>query len=331
MFLKVNVKTVALSLVFAFMAIPSLAKPSNWSFKFDSGFGFPPIQFDFTGCSTSNSDVVCTGNFRSLRGEAGYSMSTDGITITDSKGKVYQADRINISNYWSCLPNSLSGCPFLTFVEGVTYKTSFIFREISLPSKKVALFRLYSSWDRSEAKVRNIEVVNSDEGSQQSQNVPVKQKPVNSPRQNVISSYRLGYYKSIKFDFHGCSKTSSSDVVCIGDFRSLSGDQEIVVGPRMSNINTTGASPGVTIVNSEGQSYLASEVSVNDNWSCSVDASCPGGESYSPGKGRITLAEGVTYTTTFTFRDVSLPSRKLSLFSFTSPDNLKIRSIQVSE
>jgi hypothetical protein len=320
MFLKVNVKTVALSLVFAFMANPSLAKPSNWSFKFDSGFGFPPIQFDFTGCSTSNSDVVCTGNFRSLRGEAGYNMRTDEITITDSKGKVYQADRISISNYWSCLPNSLSGCPFLTFVEGVAYKTSFIFREISLPSKKVALFRLYSSWDRSEAKVRNIEVVNSDEGSQQSQNVPVKQKPVNSPRQNVISSYRLGYYKSIKFDFHGCSKTSSSDVICTGDFRSLSGDQEISTGPST-----------VTIVNSDGQSYLPSEVSINDNWSCNVGAACVGWGSLNPGIGRITLAEGVTYKTTFTFRDVSLPSRKLSLFSFTSPDNLKIRSIQVSE
>jgi hypothetical protein len=331
MFSAVNSKTVALALVFAFMAIPSLAKPSNWSFRFDSGFGFPPIQFDFTGCSTSNSDVVCTGNFRSLRGEAGFNMRTDEITITDSKGKIYQADQININNYWSCLPNSLSGCPSLTFVEGVTYKTSFVFREISLPSKKVALFRLYSNWSRDEAKVRNIEVVNSDSISQQSQSILVKQKPVNSLRRNVSSSYRLGYYKSIKFDFHGCSKTSSSDVVCIADFLSLSGDQEIVVGPRMSDINRTGASPGVIIVNSEGQSYLASEVSVNDNWSCSVDASCPGGESYNPGKGRITLVEGVNYKTTFTFRDISLPSRKLSLFSFTSPDYLNIRNIQVSE
>jgi hypothetical protein len=331
MFSAINSKTVALSLVFAFMAIPSLAKPSNWSFKFDSGFGLPPIQFDFTGCSVNNSDVVCTGNFHSLRGEAGFNMRTDEVTITDSNGKIYQSDQISINNYWSCLPNSLSGCPSLTFVEGVTYKTSFIFREISLPSKKLALFRLYSYWSRDEAKVRNIEVVDSDRVSQRSQSAPVRQKPVNSPGQKRSSSHRLGYYKSIKFDFHGCSKANGSDVVCIADFLSLSGDQEIVVGPRMSDINRTGASPGVIIVNAEGQSYLASEVNVNDNWSCSVDVSCPGGESYNPGKGRITLVEGVNYKTTFTFRDVSLPSRKLSLFSFTSPDYLNIRNIQVSE
>jgi hypothetical protein len=41
--------------------------------------------------------------------------------------------------------------------------------------------------------------------------------------------------------------------------------------------------------------------------------------------------EGVNYKTTFTFRDVSLPSQKLSLFSFTSPDYLNIRNIHVSE
>jgi hypothetical protein len=77
MFSAVNSKTVALSLVLAFVAIPSLAKPSNWSFRLDNGrdFGFPPVQFDFTGCSTNNSDVICTGNFRSLRGEASFSMS----------------------------------------------------------------------------------------------------------------------------------------------------------------------------------------------------------------------------------------------------------------
>jgi hypothetical protein len=318
MFSAINSKTVALSLVFAFMASPSLAKPSNWSFKFDSGFDFPPIQFDFTGCSASNSDVVCTGDFRSLRGEAGFNMRTDEITITDSKGKIYQADKVNISNYWSCLPAVLGSCS-ITLVEGVTYKTSFVFREISLPSKKLALFRLYSSWSRDEAKVRNIEVVDSERVSQQSQRAQVRQKPVNSPGQKRSSSYRLGYYKSIKFDFHGCSKTSS-DVVCTGDFRSLSGDQEISTGPGT-----------VTIVNSDGQSYLASEVSINDNWSCNIGASCVGWGISNPGVGRITLAEGVTYKTTFTFRDISLPSRKLSLFSFTSPDNLKIRSIQVSE
>ncbi len=328
MFSSVNLKTVALSLVFAFMAIPSFAKPSNWSFRFDRG-GFPPIQFDFTGCSTSNSDVVCTGNFRGLRGETGFNMRTDGIAITDSKGKVYQADKITIGNYWSCLPDLLGSCS-ITLVEGVTYKTSFVFREISLPSKKLSLFRLYSSWSGDEAKVRNIEVVDSDRVSQRSQNTPVRQKPVNSPGQKKSSSHRLGYYKSIKFDFHGCSKANGSDVVCIADFRSLSGDQEIVAGPRMSNINRTGASPGVIIVNSEGQSYLASKVSINDNWSCSVDASCPGG-SYNPGTGRITLVEGVTYKTTFTFSDVSLPSLKLALFSFTSPDDLSIRNIYISE
>jgi hypothetical protein len=330
MFSAVNIKTVAPSFIFAFMASPSLAKPNKWSFKLKN----TPIQFDFKGCSANNSGVVCTGIFRSLRGETYFPMRLDNISITDSKGRAYQVDQIDINNYWSCSPasnNTLSGCPSLNFVEGVGYKTSFVFREISLPSNKVALFRLFSSWSFDEVTIRNIEVVNSGMVSEQIQSVPAKQKPVNYTRRSASLSYRMGYDKSIKFDFHGCSKTNGSDVVCTADFRSLSGDKEIVVGPRMSNINRTGASPGVIIVNAEGQSYLASEISINNNWSCGVDAPCSGGESYNPGKGRITLVEGVTYKTTFTFRNVSLPSRKLALFSFTSPDDLSIRNIQVSE
>jgi hypothetical protein len=330
-----------LSLVFISIGNPSLGNPSNWSFKISDS-----IRFDFKGCSADNIGVVCTGNFRSLNGEQtlanigpGSSVGGSPITITDSQGKVYVPDKVTINNNWSCSIGS-SDCPggslispgvgSLLLVEGVNYKASFIFREISLPSPKISLFRLSSVWYGTDIKVRNIKVLDSNTSSQQRYNIAVKPKLINSPKQNVNLSYRIG--DSIKFDFQGCSRANNSDVVCIANFRSLNGDREIVVGPRMSDRNRTGASLGVTITNSEGQSYLASKVNINNNWSCGVDSpSCPGGYSYIPGEGRIVLVEGVNYKTTFIFRDVALPSPKLSLFSLSSINEIKIRNIKISE
>lgn len=47
----------------------------------------------------------------------------------------------------------------MVFVEGIDYKTLFIFKDISLPSAKLPLF--YLSFDRNEIKVRNIAVSTS--------------------------------------------------------------------------------------------------------------------------------------------------------------------------
>jgi hypothetical protein len=163
-------------LLFTSIASPSLGKPSNWSYKIGDN-----LRFDFKGCtkSTNGEDLICIGNFRSRNGEVSVGIgpgadNTKFIGITDSKGKVSFADEIRVGDNWSCrVGANCSGNTFalnmgsgdLVFVEGVDYKTLFIFKDISLPSSKIPLFffRGYSTFSNQfEIKVRNINVTSSD-------------------------------------------------------------------------------------------------------------------------------------------------------------------------
>jgi hypothetical protein len=145
----------------------SLAKPSNWSYKIGDN-----LRFDFKGCtkSTNGEDVICVGNFRSKNGEVGLSLSPGSgdrknISITDSQGSLIFADELRVGDNWSCRVGSDCGDTFingnLVLVEGIDYKTTFIFKDISLPSTKIALFYFRSSqaiYNTFEIKVRNISV-----------------------------------------------------------------------------------------------------------------------------------------------------------------------------
>jgi hypothetical protein len=163
--------------------------------------------------------------------------------------------------------------------------------------------------------------------SQQSQSVETKPRTTYSNKP-IKLSYRIN--DSVKFDFQGCSRSSNSnDVLCVGNFRSLNGDREIQIGPKMKDVNISGSSQGINITNSEWQIYSASEVNINDNWSCNIESTCAGGVSYNPGIGRLSLIEGIEYKTTFVFRDVSLPSVTLPLFHL-SPYEIKVRNTKVA-
>ena len=101
-------------------------------------------MFDFKGCTRPDGrdEVFCAGNLRSLGGEQRVYIARKGTygnngydsSITDFKGKVYIADEIRIGDVGICDME----CTDKTFdlVEGVNYRTLFIFKNISLPSPK---------------------------------------------------------------------------------------------------------------------------------------------------------------------------------------------------
>jgi hypothetical protein len=143
----------------------SLAKPSNWSYKLGDN-----LRFDFKGCtrSTNGEDLICVGNFRSKNGEVSLNLSpgsgdSKNISITDSQGSLVFADELRVGDNWSCRVGADCSGIFgsnLVFVEGIDYKVMFVFKEASLPSKKIALFyfRTNSFNPSFEIKVRNINV-----------------------------------------------------------------------------------------------------------------------------------------------------------------------------
>jgi hypothetical protein len=161
-------------LLFASIANSSLGKPSTWSYKISDN-----LLFDFKECtkSTNAEDLVCTGYFRSQNGEQTLhigpgSDSYKNVTITDSRGGVHLADEVKIGDDWSCrlgancgargIWQNVSGAGYVDFVEGVRYKTTFLFKGVSLPSSKIALFFLKNpefSLYSYQVKVRNINVL----------------------------------------------------------------------------------------------------------------------------------------------------------------------------
>jgi hypothetical protein len=135
------------------------AKPSNLSYKLSD-----TLRFNFTGCSkiVEANNIVCTGIFRSYNGEQKISVgSGSSISITDSKGTTYSADEIRIGDSFSCRSTRCE----TDLVEGIDYKTSFIFKDVSLESFRISLFYFQSTSEfvgtRFQIKARNIKVTNA--------------------------------------------------------------------------------------------------------------------------------------------------------------------------
>jgi hypothetical protein len=162
---KSSISLTTVMLLLMNFANPSLAKPSNWSYNISDN-----LKFDFKGCTKSGNDVICIGNFRSRSGEqslhigTGYNggLSPKLISITDSRGNVSFADEVRVGENWSFTEKERS-VGDIVLVEGIDYKTLFIFKDVSLPSLKIPLFSSqndnYFGWaSQFSVKVRNITV-----------------------------------------------------------------------------------------------------------------------------------------------------------------------------
>ncbi len=141
-------KSIPLSLFISVVLItssylPAFAKPV----KFSDG-----VTFDFKGCfqSSDGNDVTCVGDLLSRRGERTVEIYRDTSYIVNSKGKTYMANEVTIGDDFVCKENpgeidfnNLScGSKTMVFVEGVSYRASYTFRDISLPTPKISLFSM---------------------------------------------------------------------------------------------------------------------------------------------------------------------------------------------
>jgi hypothetical protein len=160
------------------------------------------VTFDFQGCARTSdgNDVVCKGSFLSRKGEQSPRMvreegSSRNTFITNSRGKQYISSEIIIGDDWSCR----NDCKMkeITFVEGVNYPASFIFRDVSLSSSKIPLvvIAIYTTQGWTEQKFRNINVNGSGKLSPQSSESEVDNVPTASttdtssqPRETVASN-----------------------------------------------------------------------------------------------------------------------------------------------
>jgi hypothetical protein len=160
-FKNISVGFTTTALLLTSLANPSLGKPSNWSYKIGDN-----VRFDFKGCTRSNNDVICAGNFRSRSGEQQLTIGPGsngevGVSITDTRGSAYQADEVRIGDQWLCNKTDCGHGDFV-FVEGVDYKTLFVFKDASIPAPKLALFLFKSpSWISFgfDIRIRSINVV----------------------------------------------------------------------------------------------------------------------------------------------------------------------------
>jgi hypothetical protein len=147
------------------LPLPALAKPV----KIAEG-----VSFDLEACrrTLDGNDVICTGTLSSRSGERRISISRDssyygslGTLITTSQGKTHVPSSISAGDR-VCNNNPSPNDAFaftcstldITLVEGVKYKTSFIFRDVSSDSSKIALFSVNFGYGYQALKYRNLSV-----------------------------------------------------------------------------------------------------------------------------------------------------------------------------
>jgi hypothetical protein len=129
------------------LPLPALAKPS----KIKEG-----VSFDLEACrrTLDGNDVVCTGTLLSRSGEqtvdiARHAWAEPNLVytyITTSQGKTHGASEISVGSDQVCRSgdSTFNTCHTLSFtlVEGVRYTSSFIFRDVSPTSSKIALLAI---------------------------------------------------------------------------------------------------------------------------------------------------------------------------------------------
>ncbi|PSB53469.1 hypothetical protein [Chamaesiphon polymorphus] len=123
----------------------------------------------------------------------------------------------------------------------------------------------------------------------------------------------------VTFDFQGCARSSDgNDIVCRGSFLSRKGEQST----RIYRQSGDGTRYSAFITNLRGKQYIASEIIIGEDWSCRNDCA----------EKDIIFVEGVNYSASIIFREVSLPSSKIVLvnISVDANNNLKFRNISVN-
>jgi hypothetical protein len=146
----------------------------------------------------------------------------------------------------------------------------------------------------------------------------------------LISSYLPAFAKPVKFsdgvtfDFKGCFQSSDgNDVTCVGDLLSRRGERTVEIHRATSD----GSNIFSYIVNSKGKTYIANEVTIGDDFVCKENPDATDFNSLSCGSKSMVFVEGVSYRASYIFRDVPLPTPKISLFSMANV--LKFRNIIV--
>jgi hypothetical protein len=138
--------SVAITLVTINSLLPALAKPV----KIREG-----VSFDLEACrrTLDGNDVVCTGTLLSRSGEQAITIERRDWSqpnlaytyITTSQGKTHGASEISVGDQ-VCRPsdNLMLNCSGfnVTLVEGVKYNCSFMFRDVSPNSSKIALLTI---------------------------------------------------------------------------------------------------------------------------------------------------------------------------------------------
>jgi hypothetical protein len=150
-------------------ARPNSKKPVSVSNTLNLGSG---IKFVFQGCTqiSSQDKVICSGIFRNSNGEKPVLIFRDqpknSTTITNTNGRNYVANEIRIVDVDNRICNAEgnewgNSCSWydVTLVEGVEYKTLFVFNDVSLPTSKIALLQIGFEYGSQQAlKFRNISV-----------------------------------------------------------------------------------------------------------------------------------------------------------------------------
>jgi hypothetical protein len=155
---------VAAVLVAINLPLSALAKPV----KIAEG-----VSFELEACrrTLDGNDVICTGTLLSRSGERNVFINRSegssyavGTYITTSQGKTHVPSSISAGDRVCGNPNPNDALAFtcntldITLVEGVKYKSSFVFRDISSDSSKIALFSVGFGDGYQALKYRNLSI-----------------------------------------------------------------------------------------------------------------------------------------------------------------------------
>jgi hypothetical protein len=145
-----KIAIISIAGLFTLTGVPSAAKPMKIG---------TATTFDFKGCTKSSDgqDIICVGSFRNRDADQRAIVYKNSTFITDFEGKSYNPDELKISDKLC-----RRGCNQIniTLAESVDYKTIFVFKDVSLPSPKIALLqiRYYLNYPGGDIKFRRITV-----------------------------------------------------------------------------------------------------------------------------------------------------------------------------
>jgi hypothetical protein len=135
--------------------------------------------------------------------------------------------------------------------------------------------------------------------------------------------------EGVSFDLEACRRTlDGNDVICTGTLLSRIGERNIIIGRDPSQFDGVGKT---YITTSQGKTYVPSVVSVGEQV-CQKGAIVGQFAEFDCGFLRINLVEGVKYSSSFLFRDVSSSSSQIALLLVGFGDgyqSLKYRNLSI--